>query len=280
MGGIPKPLTQNQQNTYNAYHERYNGLGKPLTVNQEAVYYELGAKMRAEVKLNETAKTYCEELVREDEFGRRKILETKYMDKGLEMEDASIALYSEFIGELLCKNNQRASNQFWVGEADNIQGKIRDFKTSWEHSTFPRTQLEIKNKLYEWQLQVYMDLYNFDEAELVYCLVDTPTRLVVDEIKRLDFRHDILTFEGDIKEHHIPFVVERVCNMVYTFEGLCEVSEQSGIIELEWFKDRFIELPPEKRIKVFHTQRNEKMLQQGRDMVVFARDYMNKIKLG
>ena len=49
-------------------------------------------------------------------------------------------------------------------------------------------------------------------------------------------------------------------------------------MKLEWFEDSFVELPIEKRIKVFTTQRDEKMLQQGRELVKLARDYMNKIK--
>jgi hypothetical protein len=278
MGGIPKPLTQNQLDTYNAYHDRFMGMGRPLTEKQEHTYYDLGRKLREKVKLSDGAKTYCEELVREDVFGRRKVIETKYMDKGIEMEDSAIALYSEFIGEELHKNTERKNNEYWIGEADNAQGKIRDFKTSWEHSTFPRAVPEIKNSVYEWQLQLYMDLWDMDEAELIYCLVDTPVRLVMDEIRRLDWKYDILTIGGDVQDEHIPFVVEKVCNMIYTEEGLGELCDQSGTIHLDWFVDDFIELPIEKRIKVFDTNRNEKMLQQGREMAGLAREYMNEIK--
>lgn len=234
--------------------------------------------MRTPVKLADGAKTYCEELVREDVFGRRKIIETKYLDKGIEQEEESIALYSEFIGEELHKNTERRKNEFWIGEADNVQGKVRDFKTSWDHNTFPRAEIEIKNSLYHWQLQIYMDLWGLNEAELVYCLVDTSPRLVMDEIRKLDWKYDILTFDGSVKEKHIPFVVERVSNMTYTLEGLGEVCDQSGTIELGWFESSFIELPIQKRIKVFTTQRDDKMLNQGREMVKLAREYMNKIR--
>jgi hypothetical protein len=123
-----------------------------------------------------------------------------------------------------------------------------------------------------------MDLYGLNEAELVYCLVDTPVRLILDELRRLDWKYDIMTVDGDIREKHIPFVVERVCNMVYTLEGLGEVCDQSGILQLDWFYDDFVELPIEKRIKVLTTSRNEKMLSQGREMIGLAREYMNQIK--
>ncbi len=279
MGGIPKPLTESQAKTYAAYHERFMGIGRALTENQEETYYDLGRKLRAKVKLADGAKTFCEELVREDVFKRKKIVETKYMDKGIEMENASIKLYSQFIGEELHKNTERKLNEYWVGECDNAQGKVRDFKTSWEHSTFPRAVPELKNSFYEWQLQLYMDLWAMDEAELIYTLVDTPIRLVEDELRRMDWKYNLMTMDGTLRHEHIPFVVEKVCNMMYTEEGLIELCEMSGTLEIEWFSDVFVELPIEQRIKVFHTQRNEKMLRQGREMVKLARDYMNKINV-
>lgn len=277
MGGIPKPLSESQRQTYDSYHDRFMGIGKELTEKQEATYFDLGAKLRAKVQLADGAKTYCEELVREDIFGRRKFIETKYFEKGIEMEDASIALYSMYTGIPMKKNTERKQNAYWIGECDEISDKVRDFKTSWDHSTFPRTDQEIKNKIYAWQLQLYMDLWGKDEAELVYTLVDTPTRLVEDEIRRLDWKYNILSVSGYVEDKHIPFVVEKVSNMVYTIEGLEEVCSQSGTIEIEWF-DEFIELSIEDRVKVFELQKCEKTLQQGRDMVVLAREYMNSIR--
>ncbi len=279
MGGIPKPLSESQRLTYDSYHDRFMGIGRELTEKQEAAYFDLGKKLRAKVKLSDGAKTYLEELVREDVFGRRNTIETKYMDKGIQVEDESIALYGQFIGEDLHKNEDRVKNDFWQGECDNKQSKIRDFKNSWEYHTFPRTQTAIKNMLYEWQLQLYMDLYGFDEAELVYCLVDTPFRLVEDELRRMGWNYDILTLScDDVKSSAIPLVVEKVSNMIYTWEGLQNLCDQSGILQIDWFYDSFIELPIEKRVKVFETTRNEKMIQQGKDMIVLAREFMNTIK--
>lgn len=279
MGGIPKPLTENQQDTYEAYHDRYMGIGRPLTEKQERTYFDLGRKMRAEITLSDAAKKYCEELIREDETGRRKLIETKYMDKGLEREDASINLYGDFIGQELKKNEGRKSNGFWNGECDQITPLdiVRDFKTSWDHTTFPMAAIEISNPMYEWQLQDYMDLWNVDRAELVYCLVDTPLRLVEDEIRRMDWKHDLLSVSGDVREEHIPFIIEKVSNMIYTLEGLYEVCEQSSLLDISWFDGVFVELPIEKRIKVFTLERNEKMIAQGKEMVKLARAYMNRV---
>lgn len=281
MTGIPKPLTPNQQDTYEAYHERFMGVGRPLTEKQERDYYELGAKKRATVKLSDGAKTYCEELVREDVFGRQKDIESKYLEKGIQQEVDSIALYSEFIGQNLSKNTERKENEYWTGEADNVAGGIvRDFKTSWDFNTFPVAASEIKNSLYEWQLQVYMALWNLYEAELVYCLVDTSIKQIEDEMRRLDWKYDILSVGGEVKENHIRFVVERICNMIYTEQALIDFCEQSAVVKIDWFDGIFRPLPIEQRIKVFKTQRDEQMLRYGREMIALARDYMNNSHSG
>ena len=152
---------------------------------------------------------------------------------------------------------------------------MRDFKTSWDHSTFPIADRDIKNNIYAWQLQGYMDLWELEKAELVYCLVDTPVRLVEDVIRRLDWDYNILTNEGAVREQHRSLVVEKVCNMIYTYEGLIDLLEQSGTLEADWFENVFVEIPVEDRIKVFKVDRNDKMLRQGKEVLKLARNYRN-----
>ena len=278
MTGLPKPLTCKQKATYEAYKQRYLGIGKPLTEKQERDFFDLGAKQNAKCTLSQGAKTYIEELVREDIFGRRKVIETKYMEKGIEQEVDCIALYSEFTGEKLSKNIERRHNEYFTGECDNYNGSVvRDFKTSWDFNTFPIASTEITNKLYEWQLQAYMDLYNCERAELIYGLVDTSIKQVDDEIRRLDWKYDILTPGGEMKDQHIDFIVERVSNMIYTVEALEDLCDQSSVLKVEWFDD-FRPLPIEMRVKVLHTDRNDKMISQAHKMIALARSYMNDAK--
>ena len=274
-----KPLTPDQEEVFRKLSPRFAGKGKPLSSDQTELFHKYSLrKMKSNTAiLSDGAKTKLQELVRSDRFDRSKTIETKYMDKGLCCEDKSIKLYSEFIGQELHKNTERRSNGFWIGEADNAQGKIRDFKTSWDFNTFPAFQEGIKNMLYEWQLQCYMDIWGFDEAELIYVLVDTPPRLVIDELRRRDWMHDIMTVSGGYRKKAIPFVVETVKNMVYTSDGLFELFEECPDLDPLWFRDSFIELPIEQRIKVFHTQRNENMIKLGKDICILARKYMNSL---
>lgn len=277
MGGVPKPLTAKQIETYNAYHERFMGTGRKLTEKQEYDYYSLGAKLREKPKLSDAAKKHCEQLVREDKTGRRQIIETEYMDKGLICENSAIEMYGKFIEQELKKNTERKQNDIVSGEADQVGADIiREFKTSWDHTTFPLAAEKPTNPAYEWQVQLYMDLYGKDRAELIYTLVDTPERLINDVLLSLSYKYDTMNVEGDVRPEHIPFVVEKVCNMIYDTDNLIEVCENSSLLELKWFDGKFIHLTPEQRIKVFYFERDEKMLSQAREMVALARDYMNK----
>jgi hypothetical protein len=131
--------------------------------------------------LSATCKTYIKELVKEDLFGYKSTIDSKYLTKGIDMEDTSIDLYNEVNGTLYLKNTERLSNEFITGECDiNAEDKIIDIKSSWSLETFPASPEDVNNKDYEWQLRAYMWLYDKPKAELAYCMVSTPDYLLKD----------------------------------------------------------------------------------------------------
>ena len=175
--------------------------------------------------LSAGCKTYIKELVKEDLFGYKSTIDSKYLTKGIDMEDTSIDLYNEVHSTLYLKNTERLSNEFITGECDiNTEDKIIDIKTSWSLETFPAAVDDINNKDYEWQLRAYMWLYDKPKAELAYCMVSTPDYLLKDwdnyKIHKVD-KHDpflrvtTISFERDTdKEQEI---MERVieCGKFY-----------------------------------------------------------------
>lgn len=189
----------------------------------------LGKIMTNPRKKSETlsagCKTYIKELVKEDLFGYRTTIDSKYLTKGIDMEDTSIDLYNEVHNTLYLKNTERLENEFITGECDiNTGDKIIDIKTSWSLETFPAAVDDINNKDYEMQLRGYMWLYDKPKAELAYCMVSTPDYLLKDwdnlDIHKVD-KHDpflrvtCISFERDTdKEQEI---MERVieCGKFY-----------------------------------------------------------------
>lgn len=275
MGGIPKPLTDPQAETLEAYLERNNGEGKPLNENQLTVLGDLLGKKNAKVKLSDAAKKELDTIFWNATTGRSKRIYAKQLDKGIICEDKTIALYEDVMGGIFVKNKTRKKNKFFNGECDNSQGKIRDVKTSWEYSSFPVNEDEIPSKDYEWQLDAYMDLWELKDSELIYGLVDTPFKIIEDEIRRLDWKLDILTNEGDVREGSIDLVVELVCSHIFTRKGLSEFCEQSTSIKLEWFVGKFFEIPKKKRLKIFPHAYCEKRNEQLKEVVRLSRIYLN-----
>ena len=132
-------------------------------------------------ELSLTSKSYVQQVVKEQTFGRRKEFSNKYTVKGLSEEDAGIALLNKIFGTKYKKNEESFEDDFFTGTPDIIGDKVIDIKCSWDLWTFPMFDEEIKNKDYWWQLQVYMHLTGKRKAQLAYCLIDTPEELIQKE---------------------------------------------------------------------------------------------------
>lgn len=101
------------------------------------------------------------------------------LEKGRQCENDSIELYNEVHDTFYVKNTERVTQGLLTGECDLLDSKeslVIDIKTAYSKKTYP---LFMKlSLLYEWQLRAYMHLYDVNQAELAYCLVNTPTELI------------------------------------------------------------------------------------------------------
>lgn len=108
-------------------------------------------------------------------------LDTQEMQKGIEVEDASIALFNEVTCNFFFKNTERKSNSFITGECDIFDedsNTIWDIKSSYSKKTH-KIRIDVKeNKTYFWQLVSYAELWDAKYAGLARCLVDTPEELI------------------------------------------------------------------------------------------------------
>ncbi|CAB5218503.1 hypothetical protein UFOVP211_25 [uncultured Caudovirales phage] len=171
---------------------RCSGLGKLMT----------SPRSKGEV-LSETAKTFIEDLFREREFGIYKDISSRYTDKGIQMEDEAIQLAGNVLGWDLntFKNEERLKNEWITGIPDiNTETLLADIKCSWSGSTFPFFEEELPNKDYYWQLQGYMMLTGHLQAELVYCLMNTPQQIVEDEVRRTHWKLNLIDENLDVRD--------------------------------------------------------------------------------
>jgi hypothetical protein len=264
---------ENSKVDFNNFKFRCSSLGHLLTEPRLKTDKDAG-------NLSEGCKTYLKQLHCEELFGRSEEIKSKYLDKGIQNEEKSFTLYSnltkDFSGSY--KNTKTFENEFIKGTPDNCKDKILDIKSSWNQKTFPLYETEIENKNYIAQLQGYMALTGLDTAKLVYCLTDTPTKLINDELRRLDWKLDIMDGDGNIRENSIELVVELIKNMIFSFNGLEEYCEENPAVKLEWFTN-FKEIPLQFRVKIFNLERNDAMIDFIYSKVKKSREYMNELSL-
>lgn len=164
--------------------------------------------------ISQTCKSYLETWVKEQIYGVEKQIKSKYLTKGIDVENLSIDYYAEQynLGFVL-KNQDYFENDFMNGTPDLIhEGFIYDFKSSWDCFTFPLFDTDY-DKGYWMQLQVYMHLTKVNKGKLVYTLQNTPDELVWDEpidYSGLSSKYRIKEFEFDYDPEFIQSVEQRV----------------------------------------------------------------------
>ena len=157
--------------------------------------------------LSEGAKTYIKEVAKENFYGYRTDINSKYIFKGRDQEFDSIELLNSVRFTNYEKNTVRMVDEYMTGEADIVTDDlIIDVKTSWSLDTFPALAEDGYESKYEWQLRAYMMLYNKPKAELIYCMVTTSNELLNEwenlSLHRVDHiapekRITVLSFERD-----------------------------------------------------------------------------------
>jgi len=133
--------------------------------------------------LGKNGETYCKDWLKGQIYNRKREINTKYTQKGNEVEDNSIDFISEQLDlGFVLKNEKFFENDFCQGTPDIIIPElIIDVKNSWDVHTFPAFEKELPNKDYYWQSQVYMELVGIDNYKVVYVLSDTPLHLIEKE---------------------------------------------------------------------------------------------------
>lgn len=245
MTGVKPNLTDNQAEMLETLIAKQRGGN--ITDKQTVTLGQLIEKCDARPALSATTKNYLEQLHKEEVFGKCEELRSKYLDKGIQVEEQSITLYSELTNTLFIKNKERRNNHFITGEPDNTQGKIRDIKSSWSLATFPMHDDRLTNVDYYWQLQGYMELFDKEDSELIYCLVDTPEELINDEMRRTGWKSG---FTADIPDE---LEAEIRSNMTFS------------------------DIPAQLRVKVFHVKRDRLAMRQLEEQVIRCRAYLNQL---
>jgi len=166
------------------------------------------AKVKGE--LSQTCKTYLHEWYAND----KEEIYSKYMDKGINVENDLIDFMAVQLGFGMAeKNVVRLRDEFMEGECDvDLPNCIVDVKASWNRTTLHKQVIEGLDKDYEWQLIGYCNLYKKPKGILFYGLMNTPETDWSDEVVFEDMPNESrwLAYEVPASEEKIQAIIERV----------------------------------------------------------------------
>lgn len=275
-----KPLTDNQFNLLTSFIERKSGNGKPLTEKQEKEFISLQNKQNeaGSCKLTEGAKGLLSNIVFYEKYGRKKLLENEYLEKGIMAEKDSRDLLSSVLGVFLTEDNERRSNEWVTGKRDiKSDVIIPDIKTKYDFESFAKCMVDSTSEIYLRQLDCYMDLWTIPDSVLCHVLVDTPEDLINSALRKEAYKKNFFNDTGDVKEESISEVISLISNHIYTREGLESYCTKSPNVYIEWFDD-FVEIPAEDRIHMIPHSYQKERIEQRNESILLAREYMNTVK--
>lgn len=207
MIGADKGLTDRQEFRLEQLQQRQNGHGKPLTDNMVLELAELIRKRDTKKELSQTAKSYLEKIFNEEFHGRSREFSNKYTEKGIIMQEKGTSLYADYLREVIgikkppITNKERYVNKYITGEPDFIfDDVVYDIKCSWSLDSFPQHDSSLPSNDYLWQVKAYCWLTGLKRAKVVYCLLDTPEHLVMDEKYRVARNLGVMDLPDEVEE--------------------------------------------------------------------------------
>lgn len=205
--------------------------------------------------LSVTTKKHLLTVLVNERYGRQYDISSKYIEKGLQVEEDSITLYSRYKRKFFKKNDQRITNDYFTGEPDLFEGEdimsarlIVDIKSSWDIFTFFANLYGGINSDHYWQLQTYMALTGASEAILAYCLSNTPLTMILDEQRKLLYKMNVVSEENEI------------------YKEACQQLEKAMTFDDIPIQERVIEIP---------VSRNDEDIEKMAARVIECRSWLN-----
>ena len=113
-----------------------------------------------------------------------------FIKKGSDMEVDAVELLSRIDKTDYKLENVNVENEYILGCCDILdrqKDKVIDTKVSWNINTFLKSRTAKFDDKYWYQMQGYMELYDVNQAEVVFLLLNTPPGLIeIEKIKLLN----------------------------------------------------------------------------------------------
>ncbi len=264
-----KDLTVKQKETIIAYQEK-----DKLTPKQQETLDDL-IKKRDTVELSKGAKTLLRKMRREIKFKRRREINSKYLTKGIELEEPAIDWLSMHHDTMFTNNKERREDEYFTGECDIKEGY--DTKVSWSLDTLPDPEEPLKT-IYEFQNRIYMRLWNLKE----WTTSAIALSMLKDEIKRTLYGEQWKWAGEEIPTWRKVEIIKFYCyEEEYFIQMLAAndvvVNQESDEKTMDMFMD-FKEIPGHERIVEKTVKFDKKIDDKMVKIAILAREYMQSIE--
>jgi len=245
---------------------------KDLTEKQETTLKELIYK-RDNIELSKGAKTYLRKLRREEKFGRRAEIKSKFLTKGIELEEEAITFLSIWHDQVFTNNKERLFSEYFQGECDIEEGY--DTKCSWALNSLPDPEEKL-DSLYEYQNRIYMILWELDQWTTSSILLNMTDSALNDAIYRESFKWA----GNEIPEWKKLEIINLYIYDERNFVRLCDVhdctpNEESEGEAIDIFTN-FKEIPQHERIIEKTVIRDKKIEETMVEVAKLARIYLQE----
>lgn len=226
---------------------RDNAIEKLFSINERLEHLRT---IKDVPTLSDTCKRRLAQIYTEETTGRKKEIESDYLEKGLKTEEQSITIYSLRTGKFYRKNKEKISNGYVIGEIDfddEDTDTVIDTKSSFDIFTFDATIASGIKPIYDWQGQCYMWLKNRKNFRLAFCLNNTPKTIIGRMIRRLEFN-----FVGDAEDLD---------------------QAKKDLIEKHTYDD----LPLERKIRIYDVKRDDEKIELAKMYIPHFRNWLKNI---
>lgn len=259
------------------------GKAKGLTDIQRAKLSEL-CDRRDNPELGEVCKKRLTKVFAKEMYGREDEIHSKYMEKGKQVEEDGLSLFSRVKERFYKKNTVRITNRYVSGEpdfsdteTDNIQDaeEIIDNKSSWSLTTFLNSKLDKNiNPHYEWQGHTYMALVpKAKRFRLVYTLVNSPAFIIDDEKRKLAWTMREISSDS-VNPEYIAACCQLEKNHIFDMPLFLKQNPGYNFHNTDWKSEW--DIPMKDRVHEFVIMRDEAAIDKMYKKIVRCRKYLEE----
>jgi hypothetical protein len=210
---------------------------------------------RSGKNIGETCKTYLKEWLNERLYGRCKTFTSKYTEKGLQTEEDGITLIAVNRNKFYKKNTERKENEWIIGECDiysKDESLVIDNKSSYELSTFPMWETDLKSKENITQVKCYAGLWNAENALVCFTLNNMKAEQLDPQLEQFDYYARKNNERKGIDSSATDLELATFVNGRIFTKDKFDVYNSAFFPDLKGYN--FIEIPETKRYKEFSVE--------------------------